>query len=44
MESPEIDPCLCEHLIDDIDGIVDGFGKVGYPYEKIKSNPGGSKT
>ena len=44
VESLETDPCLCENLIDDRDGIAGGSGKSGYPYKIMKLNPSGSNT
>lgn len=44
VESLETDPCLCENLTDDRDGIADGSGKSGYPYKIMKLNPSGSNT
>lgn len=44
MERPEADPCLCESLIGDRNGIADGSGKISYPYNKMKAHPSGSKT
>lgn len=36
MERLEVDLCLCESLIGDRNGIVDGFGKISYLYNKMK--------